>query len=82
MNGLLRLLMLGSGEMISLTSEQISDVVLQEIEFQLTIMKQYLSVEQTKAYLLLLDRYGTIVQRDAILEKYRKAWGDTLDVRI
>jgi DNA-binding winged helix-turn-helix (wHTH) protein len=81
-NGLLRLLMLGSGEMISLTSEQISDVVLQEIEFQLTIMKQYLSVEQTKAYLLLLERYGTIVQRDAILEKYRKAWGDTLDVRI
>lgn len=82
MNGLLRLLMLGSGEMISLTRDQISDVVLQEIEFQLTIMKQYLSVEQTKAYLLLLDRYGTIVQRDAILEKYRKAWGDTLDVRI
>lgn len=63
-----------------LTPEQRSIIVLCEIEFQLTIMKQYLSVEETKAYLLLLNKYGSLRDREYVISQYNKAWGDTLDV--
>jgi hypothetical protein len=53
-------------------------VVLQEIEYQLTVMKQYRSIEETKAYLLILDRYGSLQQREDIISRYKQAWGDTL----
>lgn len=65
---------------MKLTRDQIQDVTLQEIEYQLTVMKQYNNVEETKAYLLLLKRYGSLLQRESIVGKYVAAWGDTLDV--
>lgn len=43
-------------------------------------MKQYLSVEETKAYLLLLNKYGSLWDREYVLDRYKQAWGDTLDV--
>jgi hypothetical protein len=63
---------------MQLTRDQISGVFLEEIEYQLTIMKQYLSKEETKAYLLLLERYGTLLEREAVLERYRNAWGESI----
>lgn len=63
---------------MKLTRDQISVVVLEEIEYQLTVMKQYLSREETSAYLLLLERYGTLLEREIVLERYRRAWGDTI----
>lgn len=66
--------------MIKLTRDQIQDVTLQEIEYQLTVMKQYNNEEETKAYLLLLKRYGSLLQRESIMSKYVAAWGDTIDV--
>ena len=53
--------------------------MLSEIEYQLTIKKQYLTVEETKAYLLLLKRYGGSFDREYVLDKYHKAWGDTIE---
>jgi hypothetical protein len=50
-----------------------------EIEYQLTNMKQYLSVEETRAYLLLLKKYGGLWEREYVMEKYEKAWGDTIE---
>jgi len=64
--------------MITLTREQISNTFLEEIEYQLTIQKQYISREETEAYLLLLDRYGTLIEREHIHERYMKAWPSTV----
>ena len=64
---------------LELSKEQRGQVVLREIEYQLTIMKQYLSVEETKAYLLLLNKYGGVWDREYIMQRYQKAWGDTID---
>ena len=64
---------------LKLDNYQRQQMVLAEIEYQLTTMKQYLSVEETKAYLLLLNKYGGAWEREYILGKYYKAWGDTVD---
>lgn len=64
---------------LELSQYQREQVVLKEIEYQLTAHKQYLTEEQTKAYLLLLNRYGGLWDREYILEKYQKAWGDTIE---
>jgi hypothetical protein len=64
---------------MKLTREQIDSVVVAEIEYQLTIMKQYLSKEETNAYLLLLNRYGSLLEQEAIIQRYQEAWGETLD---
>ena len=66
--------------MIKLTRDQIQDVTLQEIEYQLTVMKQYNNEEETMAYLLLLKRYGSLLQRECIIDKYVAAWGETVDL--
>jgi hypothetical protein len=63
---------------MKLTRDQISDVFLEEIEYQLTVMKQYLSKKETQAYLLLLERYGTLLERETVLERYRGAWGESI----
>lgn len=60
---------------MQLTRDQIYGVMLEEIEYQLTIMKQYLSKEETEAYILLLKRYSTIAQEQAIMKKHQSAWG-------
>ena len=62
-------------KMITLTRDQISQVMLHEIEYNLTIMKQYLTPEETNAYLIILERYGSLIQRDYVLMQYEKAWG-------
>jgi len=49
--------------------------MLHEIEYNLTIMKQYLTPEETNAYLIILERYGSLMQRDYVLMQYEKAWG-------
>lgn len=64
---------------LQLSHHQRQQVVLSEIEYQLTNMKQYLTVEETKAYLLLLNKYGGLWDREYVLEKYHKAWGDTIE---
>lgn len=64
--------------MIELTREQICNTFLEEIEYQLTIQKQYISKEETDAYLLLLNRYGTLIKREHIHENYLKAWPSTV----
>jgi len=64
---------------LQLSYPQREQVVLMEIEYQLTTMKQYLTVEETKAYLLLLNRYGNAWEREYVMEKYHKAWGDTIE---
>lgn len=64
---------------LQLSHHQRQQVVLMEIEYQLTNMKQYLTVEETKAYLLLLNKYGGIWEREYVLGKYYKAWGDTIE---
>jgi hypothetical protein len=63
---------------LKLNHDQRSIVMMQEIEYQLTIMKQYISVEETRAYLLLLNKYGSLIEREHIIGRYRNAWGDTL----
>ena len=64
---------------LQLSHYQREQVVLMEIEYQLTHMKQYLTVEETKAYLLLLNKYGGLWEREYVLGKYEKAWGDTIE---
>lgn len=64
---------------LQLSRDQHEQVMLSEIEYQLTTMKQYLTVEETKAYLLLLKRYGGRFDREYVLDKYHKAWGDTIE---
>ena len=64
---------------LQLSHHQREQVVLMEIEYQLTNMKQYLSVEETRAYLLLLKKYGGLWEREYVMEKYQKAWGDTIE---
>jgi hypothetical protein len=64
---------------LQLSHYQREQVVLMEIEYQLTNMKQYLSVEETKAYLLLLKKYAGLWEREYVMEKYQKAWGDTIE---
>ena len=64
---------------LQLSRDQREQVMLSEIEYQLTIKKQYLTVEETKAYLLLLKRYGGSFDREYVLDKYHKAWGDTIE---
>ena len=64
---------------LQLSHHQREQVVLVEIEYQLTNKKQYLSVEETKAYLLLLKKYGGLWEREYVMEKYQKAWGDTIE---
>ena len=64
---------------LQLSHYQREQVVLMEIEYQLTTMKQYLTVEETRAYLLLLNKYGGIMEREYVLGKYEKAWGDTIE---
>ena len=64
---------------LQLSRDQHEQVMLSEIEYQLTTMKQYLTVEETKAYLLLLKRYGGLWDREYVLDKYHKAWGDTIE---
>jgi hypothetical protein len=63
---------------MKLTRDQIDSVLLEEIEYQLTVMKQYLTREETLAYLLLLERYATLLEQEAVLEGYRKAWGESI----
>jgi hypothetical protein len=58
-----------------LTNDQRNAVMLQEIDYQLTTMKQYLTPEELDAYLLILERYGTLIQREYILKRYTMAWG-------
>ena len=58
-----------------LTREQRSAVMMQEILYQLTTMKQYLRPDELAAYLVILERYGTLVQREYILKHYTMAWG-------
>jgi hypothetical protein len=60
---------------IELTNDQRNVVMLQEIDYQLTTMKQYLSKEELDAYLLILHRYGTLIQREYIMKRYTMAWG-------
>jgi uncharacterized protein YdaU (DUF1376 family) len=48
--------------------------MLNEIEYQLTVMKQYLSKEEKAAYLLLLDRYGSLIDRQIIMERHEASW--------
>lgn len=64
---------------LQLSHHQRQQVVLSEIEYQLSNMKQYLTVEETKAYLLLLNKYGGLWDQEYVLEKYHKAWGDTIE---
>jgi hypothetical protein len=64
---------------LQLSHYQREQVVLMEIEYQLTHMKQYLSVEETKAFMLMLRKYGSIMEREYVMEKYQKAWGDTIE---
>jgi hypothetical protein len=64
---------------LQLSHHQREQVVLMEIEYQLTNKKQYLSVEETRAYLLLLKKYGGLWEREYVMEKYEKAWGDTIE---
>lgn len=59
---------------IHLTRDQTSEVMLNEIEYQLTVMKQYLSKEEKAAYLLLLDRYGSLIDRQIIMERHEASW--------
>ena len=58
-----------------LTREQRSAVMMQEILYQLTTMKQYLRPDELAAYLVILERYGTLAQREYILKHYTMAWG-------
>ena len=60
---------------LELTNDQRNVVMLQEIDYQLTTMKQYLSPEELEAYLLILNRYGTLIQREYIMKRYKMAWG-------
>ena len=64
---------------LELSRDQREQVMLKEIEYQLTVMKQYLSVEETKAYLLLLNKYGGSWDIEYVLQEYQKAWGDTIE---
>jgi hypothetical protein len=64
---------------LQLSQHQRQQVVLMEIEYQLTHMKQYLTVEETKAYLLLLNKYGSLWEREYIMERHHKAWGDSIE---
>lgn len=66
---------------LELSNDQRSLVMLHEIEYQLTVMKQYLSVEHTAAYLILLNKYGSIADREYVLQRYRDAWGETLSLK-
>ena len=66
-------------EELKLSTEQRQLVVLQEIEYQLTTMKQYLDEDETRSYLLLLNKYGSLYDRQYIMKRYKAAWGDTLD---
>ncbi len=59
--------------MLELTRQQMAQITLGEIEYQLTMMKQYISKEETEAYLLLLNRYGSLLDRERILERYHNA---------
>ena len=60
---------------LELTREQISTIMVYEIFFQLTTMKQYLTVEETNAYLLLLERYASLMEMEYVLMHHEKAFG-------
>ena len=64
---------------LKLSSEQRSSVILEEILYQLTIMKQYITEEETRAYFLILHKYGSLLDREYILSQYKKAWGETYE---
>ena len=59
---------------LELTREQIRLVTLNEIEFQLTIMKQYLTEEETHAYETILNRTSTLREYESIMDKHHEAW--------
>lgn len=57
---------------LELTREQISTIMVYEIFYQLTTMKQYLTVEETNAYLLLLERYASLMEMEYVLMHHKK----------
>lgn len=61
--------------MIELTAEQRRLVLVDEIKHQLTVMKQYLSKEDTDAYLHILERRASLLEYEQIVREWKAAWG-------
>ena len=59
---------------IELTQEQRRIAILIEVEYKLTIMKQYLSKTDVHFYTLLLDKYSTLLEFDTIMAKHQAAF--------
>lgn len=62
--------------MIELTQQQRRQVVAEEMKFQLTIMKQYLSEEDRETYIDILNKYSNLLEFEYFMNNaYANAHG-------